>query len=74
MRSEGRSGKRRRRRARGRPRSHCMMLRRADLPGSKVVWLRLSGEEGEGGSRGRLSSSPGEAATRPEAEEEVPAM
>jgi hypothetical protein len=74
MRNEGRSGKPRRRRARGPPRSLGMMLRRADPPGSKAVWLRLSGKEGEEGSRGRPSSSPGEVATRPEAVEEVPTM
>ncbi len=49
------------------------MLQRTDPPGSNEVWRRSSGEEGEGDSRGRPSSSPGEAAFRPEAAEEGPA-
>ncbi len=72
MRSVGRSGKLRKRRARVLPRSPGTTLQRADLPGLRAAWRRLSGEEGVGGSRGRLSNTLGGAAIRSEEGEEGP--
>jgi hypothetical protein len=68
----GEERKLRRRRARVLPRSPGTTLQRADPPGLRAAWLRLSGEEGVGGSQGRPSNTHGGAATRSEEGEEGP--